>query len=229
MINAVILMPEITKGMKSLGPKGLLPINKKNSILEYQIKILKSIHRRIKICVIIGFEYEKLIPILNKNNIDYIYNDQYKIFNHGYSLKLYFDYINNSNVKKLLVINNGILFNCIETFKKSILDNQSQIFSIKNNKSDFHLGTLSGKYPEYIFYDLPESWTECVYFAESDIDNLKSLFNNNNTINNMYLFEILNKYISEYPESIKKTYVDKKHVLKINSIKDITRAKRFVL
>ena len=36
--NAIILAQEITKGMKSLGPKCLLSIHKNTTIIEYQIQ-----------------------------------------------------------------------------------------------------------------------------------------------------------------------------------------------
>ena len=226
MINAVILMPEITKGMKSLGPKGLLSINKKTLIVDHQIRLLKSINKHIKIHAVIGFEHEKVIPILLKHKVDYVYNKEYKNFNQGYSLQLYLSKI--LKINKLLIINNGILLNAVDTIKKSLLDNRSQIFTIKNGKSDFDLGTLTGISPEYIFYDLPESWIECVYFGSNDISSLRYIVSTN-IARNMYLFEILNVYISKYPKSITKTYIEKKQALKINTIKDITKAKRFIL
>ena len=78
MINALILAPEITRGMKSLGSKALLEIKKKISVIEHQIHLLKNICRDIKITAITGFESEKIIPILEKHNINYIYNPNYK-------------------------------------------------------------------------------------------------------------------------------------------------------
>lgn len=218
-------MPEITKGLKSLGPKGLISVGKKQSVVEHQIRLLKLISKQINIHAVIGFEHEKVSQVLEKNKVNYIYNREYKNLNQGHSLKLYLDQI--LKVDKLLIINNGILLNAIEIIKKSVLDIRSQMFIIKKGKSDFDLGTLPGNNPEYIFYNLPESWTECVYFGPEDIANLRHLMSIE-SINNMYLFEILNIYMHNYPKSINKTYIAKKQAIKINSTRDINKAKRFI-
>jgi hypothetical protein len=49
MIDALILVPEITKGMKSIGSKSLLEIKKKLSVLDYQIQSIRNIDKNIKI------------------------------------------------------------------------------------------------------------------------------------------------------------------------------------
>ena len=75
MLNALIIVPEITKGMKSIGSKSLLEIKKKISVLEYQINQLLAIDPNIKITISIGFESEKIIHIIDKyskSNINYI-------------------------------------------------------------------------------------------------------------------------------------------------------------
>jgi choline kinase len=67
MISALILVPEITKGMKSIGSKSLLEIKKNLSVLDYQIQSIKNIDKNIKIIVCTGFESEKIISIITKN------------------------------------------------------------------------------------------------------------------------------------------------------------------
>ena len=54
-LNAIIIIPEITKGMKSIGSKSLLKI-KNVSVLEYQIKQIKAINRNIHIVINIRYE-----------------------------------------------------------------------------------------------------------------------------------------------------------------------------
>ena len=54
--NYLILMPEITKGMKSVGSKALLRLNSTLTVLEYQIKSIKSLNRRNKIFLSTGFQ-----------------------------------------------------------------------------------------------------------------------------------------------------------------------------
>ena len=54
MIDAIINISEITKGMKSVGAKALLKINN-TSIIEHQINQLKSINRNITKIFIVFF------------------------------------------------------------------------------------------------------------------------------------------------------------------------------
>jgi choline kinase len=224
MINALILAPEITKGMKSFGSKSLLEIKKKISVLEYQINSLKDIDKNITITAAIGFESEKIIPILNKNNIKYTYNPEYKNTNQSYSLKLFLE--NNPNINNLFIINNGILFKK-KTITANMLSGSSKIFILNKIKENFSLGCSQQEKIEYIFYDLPELWSECVYFNCDAIDAIKHETENNH-INQMYLFELINKVIGSSEHSFDKQQIDKKNIMKINTYKDINKAKLFI-
>jgi CTP:phosphocholine cytidylyltransferase-like protein len=225
MINALILAPEITRGMKSLGSKALLEIKKKISVIEYQIHLLKNICRDINITAITGFESEKIIPILEKHNINYIYNQNYKNTNQSYSLKIFLQH--SGNIDNLLVINNGILFK-EHTIKKQMLTGKSKIFLLNKTKENFLLGCSAQKTLEYIFYDLPESWSECIFFNKNMLDLVNDILDNNH-VNNMYLFEIINSILSS-PSALplEKVYIDKKNIMKINSQKDLNKAKIFI-
>ena len=46
MIDILIITPEITKGMKSVGSKCLLPLRKNLSIIEYQVMQAQKISRK---------------------------------------------------------------------------------------------------------------------------------------------------------------------------------------
>ncbi len=225
MINALILAPEITRGMKSLGSKALLEIKKKISVIEYQIHLLKNISRDINITAITGFESEKIIPILEKNHINYIYNHNYKNTNQSYSLKIFLE--DNTDIDNLLIINNGILFK-ENTIKKQMLTGESKIFLLNKAKENFVLGCSAQQTLEYIFYDLPELWSECIFFNKNMLDLVNDILDNNH-VNNMYLFEIINSILSS-PSCLplEKIYIDKKNIMKINSQKDLNKAKIFV-
>jgi CTP:phosphocholine cytidylyltransferase-like protein len=224
MIDALILAPEITKGMKSLGSKALLEIKKKIPVIEYQIRLLQNISKDIRITAIVGFESEKIIPILNQHNIKYIYNEEYKHTSQSYSLKIFLD--QNPTAENLLVINNGILLKP-NTLKRQMLIGNSKIFLLNKLKENFTLGCLKQSNIEYIFYDLPELWSECIYFNKNTLDILSSILDNS-YINNMYLFEIINKVLNLNIIEFEKIYIDKKNIMKINSQKDITKAKLFI-
>lgn len=224
MINVLILAPEITKGMKSLGSKALLEIKKKISVIEYQIHLIKNISKDINITTITGFESEKIIPILDKHNINHIYNHNYKNTNQSYSLKIFLEH--NKNIDNLLVINNGILLKH-NTIKKQMLSGHSKIFLLNRTKENFTLGCSTQNKLEYIFYDLPELWSECVFFNKNTLDLISDVLDNNN-INNMYLFELINNILGLHNPTIEKVYLDKKNIMKINSQKDLNKAKIFI-
>ena len=63
--NYLILMPEITKGMKSVGSKALLRLNSTLTVLEYQIKSIKSLNRRNKIFLSTGFQNNKILKAID--------------------------------------------------------------------------------------------------------------------------------------------------------------------
>jgi CTP:phosphocholine cytidylyltransferase-like protein len=224
MINVLILAPEITKGMKSIGSKALLEVKKKISVIEYQIRLVKHISKDIDITTITGFESEKIIPILEKHNINYIYNENYKNTNQSYSLKIFLE--NNKNINNLLIINNGILFKQ-NTIKKQMLSGDSKIFLLNRTKENFTLGCSTEQKLEYIFYDLPELWSECVFFNKTTLDLITHILDNSN-IDNMYLFELINNILGSHHLTIEKVYIDKKNIMKINSQKDLSKAKIFI-
>lgn len=223
MINALILVPEITKGMKSIGSKALLQIKKQTSVLDHQIQSLLNIDKNINITVCAGFEAEKIIPIIKNYNINYLYNESYKTTNQAYCIKLFLNQYD--NIENLLILNNGILLKnkCIQ---KSMLNNESKIFILDKIKENFNLGCSNQDLIDYIFYDLPEAWSECAYFNLEIINKLRIMLSSD-SINQMYLFEIINE-ITNRNTSIKKQYISKKLIMKINGPKDISKAKHFI-
>jgi choline kinase len=228
MIHGLILVPEITKGMKSLGSKALLQIKKKISVLEYQIDSILDIDKNIKITICSGFEHEKISFLLNdkySDNINYVYNPEYKNTNQGYSIKLFFDTVYKKS-DSVLILNNGIILKK-KCLNKSMLGNESKIFILNKKKEEFKLGCSSSKKLDYIFYDLPESWSECIYLNKISIEVLQKIIEHS-SINQMYLFEIINQVISNNNITIEKEYIDKKMIMKVNTPKDILKARYYI-
>lgn len=224
MTDALILIPEITKGMKSVGSKSLLEIKKKINILDYQVKSILKIDKNIKITVAIGFEAEKIIPILKQyKNINYIYNPNYHTANQASSIKLYLE--NYPSISDLLIMSSGILLKD-NTIHKNMLTGRSKLFILNKDKENFTLGCSPNKELEYIFYDLPDVWSECVYLNHEAIHNIKNIALKNN-IEHMYLFEIINSVLNANV-IIEKVTINKKNIMKINHLKDLIKAKLFI-
>lgn len=223
--NVILLCSEITKGMKSYGPKAFIPIGNKNKEKPLIIKQIDNIFlthgKNTKIYIIIGFEYDKFIKILDQyyplhiyKNIIQIYNEFYDKSNNAYSLSLALDLIGSQD-GDILIIQNGILTDYSpKNSKKSLIP------ILKNNNKDesFNIGlTISGKKVEYMFYDLPYRWSEILYINNSDIESIKNILTKHN-LKQKFLFEMINLLIDN--NIIFETeYIPSKHISKINNHK----------
>ena len=223
MIDAIINISEITKGMKSVGAKALLKINN-TSIIEHQINQLKSINRNIKINIITGFEHEKIKKTLSKyRNINIIYNKQYETTNQSMGLKLLFE--NKKNIEKLFWLSSGVLFKP-KSIANASTKKQSKIFLLDKPKNNFNLGCSNTETIEYIFYDLPCVWSECLFLNEEATSKLRNMLGSYN-ISQMFFFELVNKLISNNI-TLQHEKIAKSKVIKINTVKDLPKIKRFI-
>jgi hypothetical protein len=221
MSNALIICPEITKGMKSVGSKSLVKLKRNLTVIEYQISQLQKI-RPLSITLSIGFDAEKIQQTLYRHrSVRFITNNQYINTNHGKSL---IEYIDKYQPKDLLVISSGILIKN-NLISKRYLHNNSKIFILNKSKNNFSVGCSSSPDIQYLFYDMPESWSEIVYLNNEAINSLQSY--DPAIFHQMYLFEIINMLLTKNLP-FDKIYIKKNDIMKINNLKDITSAKNFI-
>jgi len=224
MIDALIIISEITKGMKSVGSKALLKVNDL-SIIEHQINQVKAINRNIKINIVTGFDHDRICKLLLKKykNINIIYNDRYSEINQAGDLLLFLNKKPLAN--KILLINNGIIFknSCITN---ETLNGRSKIYLLDKPKNNFIIGCNGSEKIEYLFYDLPCAWSECLFLNSESISLLKDLTESNN-MDQMYLFEIINKLMGQNI-LFDKVFVKKNNILKINGVKDLPKIRNFI-
>lgn len=219
----LIIIPEITKGMKSIGSKALLPLNTKNTILDYQIKSIKLMNRQSKIYLSTGFQNNKVKKVSDKyKNINSIYEANYENCNES---KHIINYIkkNIDNLNNLFIIKNGVLFKnrCFGSNRKK---NKSKIFFLDKDKDNFNIG-CHDENSKYLFYELQHKWCECVFLVKSDLQKIFEM-NQQKPINNYFLFEIIN-FLQETSEMEHHT-VSYRNIMKVNSANDLKKAKRFV-
>jgi len=191
MIDSLILIPEVTKGMKSIGSKSLLKI-KNIPILEHQINEILSINEHIRLNIATGFDHDRISKHINTkySNIRFIYNELYSTTNQMKALALYLEH---NSCENLLIINSGILLKNQE-IKFSTLSGNSKIYLLNKPRANFNIGCSVGSLTEYLFYDLPNIWSECVYLNKEAILSLKEIIQAKNT-DQFYLFEIINALI----------------------------------
>lgn len=226
MIDIVYIIPEITKGMKSFGPKSLITV-RNISILEYQLMQTRSLFRNSHIYLLTGFESERIGKtvfsskhITGKKNIHIIENKEYE--NHSQSSSI-MSYIKQRQVNHgAIFINNGILIKY--NFTK-INKNKNHLFFLNGPKSNFHIGAANLEQTEYLFYDLPYLWSECAYLEPNTLDYIGQL--SLNDVKSIFFFELINKLI-EKQFIFDSIPVPKNQVTKIAHIKDTNKIKHFI-
>lgn len=219
-LSAIILASEITKGMKSIGSKALLPISGSITVIDYQIQFLKRFYNPIDIYICTGFEHEKIVKKTQKyKDIKYVYNKNYIRHNQMDSLLLCLD---RYKLDRSLILANGVLIS-----EKIYLGNNTEIFTINSPKKiDFTIGcNVSNSHTDYLFYDLPNKWIE---FAFINNDGIKALleYSKIKDISKLFLFEGLN-ILSENVHPLKIKEVHKTAAIKINTTKDLLKAKKY--
>lgn len=223
-IACYIFSYEITKGMKSIGPKGLLKSKKSKELINCQISNIQD--KNIDICVISGFGNEKLKKKIEHKNVSIIDNDLYDSANQGYAIELILQTYNQEKYDGCIIVNNGILFN--SNIKTDILLNRqdSKIYYTTGNdkKNNFHIGcTINGKYIQHLFFNLSSNfWNEILYIDSSTIELYKEIYKP--SMRNMFLFELINQSIDKgakySPIKLKSN-----HIIKINNNKDSHKIK----
>jgi len=221
MINILSISPEITKGMKSVGSKLLLPLRKNLTVIEYQISQLQKI-KPSKIVLNIGFEADKIADVLFRyKTIDYLINKDYDNSNCGENL---ITYLHKYKPENLLVFGSGLLIRN-HPIKKEYLNNECQIFILNKSKKNFNIGCSDLDDIQYLFYDMLESWSEIFYLNNEAINILLNI--DKKIFKHMYLFEIINLLLKNNIK-FKKTYINKNNIMKIQNLKDLKTAKIFI-
>jgi hypothetical protein len=227
MIDIVFIIPEITKGMKSFGPKSLVPL-RNGTLIEYQIELIRSIYKNNNIYLLTGFESEKikktiaLSKNINKKNIHILEDKNYET--HG-QISSVFEYLNNKNSNSgAIFINNGIItkFN----FQKSIELNNNSIFYIRGKKINFNIGSNNINSTEYLFYDLPFLWSECIYLNKETLNLVRDIILPHE-LKTLFFFELINKLLDQ-SILFQNIIIPKCQITKVNNIKDIKKLKTFV-
>lgn len=224
MIDILLISPEITKGMKSIGPKCLLPLKKNLTVIEYQISQLQKI-KPSKITLNIGFEHEKILNTLYRyKTINYLINDQYAITNQASNL---ISYIQKHKPSELLVYSSGLLIKNNIILKNQLYHNNNscKLFILNKHKHNFDIGCSNMPNPDYLFYDMPESWAEICYLNQQAIELLINY--SESVFDQMYLFEVIN-FLLQKNISFDKIHINKSNIMKIQTTKDLPTARLFI-
>lgn len=229
-VACCILSYNITKGMKSFGPIGLLKKNQKSKeLILLQIENVRKIFGSVDIYLITGFGSDKISKLVqNKKYVKIIENDQFADKNYGYSLKLFLNNIEDKidDYQGFFFVDSNILIKNLLNKKK----NKSWIVCKKNikrtkNPEDFIGFNNIDETISYMFYNLGEySWCNSFYLSKNDIKQM--IMYKDYYYDNMFLFEILNLAIEKFNLQLFANFTKtQKDVINIKGLKDKNKIK----
>lgn len=220
MTNIILSSFQVSKGIKSIGPKGLLPVNShtKKPLIIQQIENIKSIFgkKKHKIHVVVGYQKEKVIKTLDKYSFSKTLNIiKYRSYETYGQAKPIAELICSFEKSNVLIINEGVLFTNLNIPKKT------SIYTLPKNKHNFEIGAvITNNTVNYLCYDIPNIWAEITFIQKNDLFNIQDITQNKiqNKINPVFMFEYINYLIDNQV-----TFQTK--LLRYNSIKHIKTVK----
>lgn len=189
-MNIIILGDKFKKGMKSKGCVGLIKVNNTDNILEKQYQQFKKQNKNNNIIYVTGFESKKIHAFIHKNqedfNISLIYNKYYDTKNHGFSIYLAKEFLNND----CLIIDGSIII------KGDMLQSMTQNGScVMVGDSDGEVGCIINKYSvDNLSFDLDNKIYDAYYLSKRTATKLGDLIENPN-YHNYFIFELINLLI----------------------------------
>lgn len=203
--DIIILGSKPNKGMKSQGALSNINIIGSQSILDNQIKNLQKKININNIIYVGGYGFSEL---KNDKKISYIDNVEYESKNNAYSLGLALNKITTNNV---LIFFNKIIFSH-EIFNYFDF-HESQIFISKY--SSYKIGSIINKNTskiENLFFNLDNRCCGIYYISGKELDYIKLIYESYFHIDNLFIFEIINKSI-DMGGIYKPKFINKKRLL----------------
>lgn len=168
-----IVIPSAGEGsrMKTYGPKSLIYLTEKLTILDYQIKLLRHIFPLATIILVTGHEAAKVISH-SPPNLIHIENERHETTNVSRSIGIGLRAVLTSNV---LIFYGDVVCNKA-TFKYNF-GSQSLVFVDKSNTmTENEVGcTIVDGYIEQMMYDMPLKWAQIFYVAGKELAILRNI------------------------------------------------------
>ncbi len=212
--NVILLAYEITKGMKSIGSKSLMPVkidNHIDTLIQHQINSIKKHIKNVQsINIVSGFDKEKLKrKIVIDDRIKIIENNNYDTLGQSHAICLALKEI--TNKYPTIIISNHLILR--KNIFQQCSEKNNYVFCIKNcNNKFFKIGcTHDNDKVEYLCYELTPKWSE-IFLLQSESKNLlESILESNK---NMLLFEAINMSLATYPTH--NTYIYNNSLITVN-------------
>lgn len=218
-ITVIILAANISYGMKSYGPKTLLSVNNKETLLEYQINLIKTVFPQADIILVVGFLADRIIRKCPPG-VRIVENQLYEQTNEATQIRLA---LNCTLTDCVLIIKDDIVFNA-ETFKELSKDKSCIIYDSKGQIDADNIGvTVVDGYATTFAFGMPNKWCHIAYLVSKELKIIRSLCNNKEN-HKLYLFELL-KITLNRVEKIKAIEPSNMEIIKIDHSRDLEKLK----
>lgn len=224
---------EITKGMKSFGPIGLLKASdKKKELIICQLntfkKIFHTLNKNISASIITGFGHDKISKKI-PNDVHKIYNIDFSHKNQGHAFKLLLENIDHHSYDGIFISSQNIL---MKSYLPSFNFDKSYIFINKLSKKNIedYVGIVlnNDDLVDYMFYNIGDcAWSGMCYISKKDIEIIKN--NQNCLYDNMFLFEVINTTISKHQIKYSIQNIENKTISHIHGVKDKQKIREYIL
>lgn len=204
--------------MKSYGPVSMLKIGSE-TLLEKQVKAIKSVLKNFEIILCCGFETQKTVMYVKTRfpnlPIRVVENQLHYNSNCAESARLC---LNNTMNNRILFCNGGILLRADQL--AAVEFNKTSIVTQENNYSaNLEVGVIeSNHYLENLSFGIKNRyWCEIFYLHSTA--HVQEFYNivSNPDFKNRFMFEAINDFIKRYPVNV----VTSNKVTRIDNIKTI--------
>jgi len=221
-----IIIPAAGMGhrMKSYGPKALIQLDSRNTIIERQIKILQKNYPKSEIFIVVGFEYEKIIKKLDKYSVRFINNPIHENTNVLYSIGLAIQAI---NTKSVMLVYGDLVFN--EFAIKDMFGKSRVIVDKKNMMGKEEVGItqdLENKVSNFAF-GLELKWAQIAYITGRELELFRKIAIKKDS-SQWFGYEGLN-YVIENGGEFMACCPKKMKLLEIDTTKDLEKIKNIRL
>ena len=214
-LTVIIPIAGIGHRMKSYGPKCLLQVDGKETIIEKSIDTIKDVYPYAEIIVVVGFEADKVIKSI-PNDVRIIENQIYESTNVVESIRLALNCCTNENI---IILYGDLIYNC-ETIGGITSSGSRVVIDSKGRFRPEEVGvTVVDNAVTNFAYGLPTKWSHIIYMTGKESKIFKTLCRDRRK-NKMYPFEILNFMISKGCK-FKVIEPDGMKIREIDSLKDL--------
>lgn len=218
-ITVIILAANIGYGMKSYGPKTLLNINDKETLLEHQINLIKTVFPQADIILVVGFLADRIIRKCPPG-VRIIENQLYEQTNEVTQIRLA---LNATLTDRVLIIKDDIIFNA-ETLKEISKDKSCIIYDTHGQIDEDNIGVIVvDHYATNFAFGMPAKWCHIAYLISKELKIVRSLCNNKDH-HKLYFFEIL-KMMLDRVDKIRAVEPMNMEIIKIDNSRDLEKLK----